>query len=134
MILQTLDKYRDLGLLFLRVGIGTAFVVHGAPKMFGGPERWAGLGSMVGLPFETVFGFLAALGEFGGGICLVLGLLFRPALMLLVGTMLGAVIFHLGKGDGFSGYAHALESAILFFSLLFIGPGKYSLDAKLKGK
>jgi putative oxidoreductase len=48
--------------------------------------------------------------------------------------MLGAVSFHLGKGDSFSGYAHALESAILFFSLLFIGPGKYSLDAKLKGK
>lgn len=39
MILRSLDKYRDVGLLILRVGIGLMFMIHGFPKLFGGPEK-----------------------------------------------------------------------------------------------
>jgi len=35
---------------------------------------------------------------------------------------------HLQKGDPFSGYSHALELAIVFLSLFFTGPGRYSVD------
>lgn len=44
MILTALNKYKDYGLLILRIGIGGMFIFHGAPKMFGGPERWEGIG------------------------------------------------------------------------------------------
>jgi hypothetical protein len=40
-----MDRYRDLGLLILRVGFGLAFVwYHGYPKLAGGPEMWARIG------------------------------------------------------------------------------------------
>ncbi|MDO7845684.1 DoxX family membrane protein [Hymenobacter sp. M29] len=88
----------------------------------------------VGLNFAPAFwGLLAALAEFGGGALLALGLLWRLAVPALLFTMLMATVMHLSGGDGFDGYAHALESALLFAGLLLVGPGRYSLDEKLFG-
>jgi putative oxidoreductase len=68
---------------------------------------------------------MAAVAEAGGGLCLALGILFRPALALLLSTMVVAVAFHLDRGDGFGKASHAIEAAILFGSLLWIGPGRH---------
>ncbi len=57
MCLKFLDKYTDEGLLFLRVGLGIMFVLHGWPKMFGGLKQWAGLGMAMG---NLGIGFAAA--------------------------------------------------------------------------
>jgi putative oxidoreductase len=136
MILTALSKYKDFGLLFLRIGIGGMFIFHGAPKMFGGPERWERLGASmanVGIEFAPVFwGFIASFSEFIGGICLLLGLFFRPVCILLAITMAIAASGHLSRGEGLRGAAHAIEDGIVFLSLIFIGPGKYSLDEWLK--
>ncbi len=136
MILTALSKYKDFGLLFLRIGIGSMFIFHGAPKMFGGPERWERLGASmanVGIEFAPVFwGFIASFSEFIGGICLILGLFFRPVCILLAITMAIAASGHLSRGEGLRGAAHAIEDGIVFLSLIFIGPGKYSLDEWLK--
>jgi len=138
MILQTLDQHRDRGLLILRIGIGTRFRCHGLPKLLGGPEVWTKLGgalSAVGVTFAPTFmGFLAAISEAGGGLLLALGLLTRPACFFLFSTMVVATTMHVTSGHPFVKYSHALEAAILFFSLLFIGPGKLSLDEKLSQK
>lgn len=135
MILTFLDKHRDTGLLILRIGLGCMFLFHGLPKLFGGPERWEGIGGAManlGITFLPAFwGFMAAISESLGGICLILGIFVRPACMLLTITMLIAAIFHLGRGDGLKGAAHAIEVGIVFLSLILIGPGKHSLDAKL---
>jgi len=135
MILHSLDKYRDMGFLVLRIGIGAMFICHGIPKLLGGPETWTKLGgalSSVGVSFAPTFmGFLAAISETGGGLLLALGLLTRPACFFLLSTMIVATAMHVNNGDPFVKYSHALEAAILFFSLLFIGPGKLSLDEKL---
>ncbi|MBC6699462.1 DoxX family protein [Hymenobacter puniceus] len=131
------NRYRthDLGLLLLRVGIGVMFTVHGYPKLIGGPEAWVKVGSVmkvVGIDFAPAFwGFMAAVAEAVGGQLLALGLFFRVACALLLGTMLMATVQHLSAGDGFSGYSHALESAILFLGLLLSGPGRLSLDQLL---
>ena len=125
-------KYKDLGLLILRVGIGLMFILHGWPKLIGGPEKWEQLGSsmeLLRINFVPVFwGFMAAFAEVVGGALIMFGFLFRIACALLVITMFVATIRHMVAGDGFGGYSHALEACILFLSLLFIGPGKYSLD------
>ncbi len=129
------DKYRDKGLLVLRVGIGIMFMCHGFPKLTAGPEVWTKLGgalSNIGINFAPSFwGFMAAISEFGGGLLLALGLFTRPACFFLLNTMIVAVIMHISNGDSFVKYSHALEAAILFFSILLIGPGKFSLDEKL---
>ncbi|MBI5025786.1 MAG: DoxX family protein [Nitrospirae bacterium] len=134
MILKALTKYTDIGLLILRVGIGIMFLYHGAPKLFGGPEKWEKLGmamKYVGIDFAPVFwGFMAAFSEFFGGICIILGLFFRPACILLTITMAVAAAMHLGKGEGLKVASHAIEDGIVFLSLIFIGPGKYSIDKR----
>ena len=61
---------------------------------------------------------------------LIAGAFFRVACILLVGTMAGALFYHLKSGDDFLKYSHALESLIVFAGLLFVGPGKYSVDRK----
>ena len=135
MILQKLDRHRDKGLLFLRIGIGIMFMCHGFPKLIAGPNTWTNIGgatNAIGVDFAPTFmGFMAAISEFGGGLLLVLGLLTRPACLFLFTTMVVATMMHIQKGDSFMKYSHALEAGILFLSLLFIGPGKISLDEKL---
>ncbi|MEE8328599.1 MAG: DoxX family protein [Thermodesulfovibrionia bacterium] len=136
MFFTYLSKYRDTGLLILRIGIGLMFMLHGAPKISGGPEKWEKLGmtmKYVGIEFLPVFwGFMSAVSEFIGGMFIILGLFFRPACMLLAFTMTVAAAMHLGKGDGLKGASHAIEAGVVFLSLILIGPGKYSIDEKLK--
>jgi putative oxidoreductase len=134
-MLYTPNKYIDHGLLLLRIGIGIFYIFHGYPKLFGGPERWELIGAAseaVGLGFLPVFwGFMAAVAETFGGIFILLGLFFRPAAALLFITMLVVTLFHIQSGDDFMTIAHAAKMAILFISLLIIGPGKYCLDIKI---
>ena len=138
MIFHNLDKHRDKGQLILRVGIGIMFMCHGLPKLTAGPAVWTKLGgalSAMGVNFAPgLMGFIAAISEFGGGLLLTLGLFTRPACFFMLSTMVVATVMHVKSGDPFGKYSHALEAAILFFSLLFIGPGKISLDEKLSKK
>lgn len=134
MVLAFLSKYRDFGLLILRVGMGGMFIWHGAPKLLGGPDKWEKIGtamSYVGITTTPVlWGLMASVSEFVGGICLILGFLFRPACILMTITMAVAASMHLGKGEGLQAASHAIEDGIVFMSLIIIGPGKYSLDKK----
>jgi putative oxidoreductase len=126
-----LDRYRDAGLLLLRIGFGLAFLVHGIPKIIGGPEKWAALGGAMATlgvtAAPTLWGLMAALSETVGGLLLMLGLFFRPACLSLAVTMAVALNMHVTKGDPFPVYSHALEDGIVFLSLMLIGPGKYAL-------
>ncbi len=138
MILRFLDKYRDIGLLILRVGIGIMFMIHGLPKLTGGPEKWIMLGGTMksfGIGFAPMaWGLMAAFSEFAGGLLLALGFFTRPACFALLATMTVAASMHISKGDPFVVYSHAMEAGILFLSLIFIGPGKYSLDDQIRCK
>lgn len=123
------ESMRDLGLLFLRIGMGVMYLYHGIPKLMGGTALWRKLGaavSYVGIDFAPVtFGLAAALSETAGALFLMLGLFFRPALFFLIVTMGVAASMHLGRGDGLQVASHAIENAIVFFSLILIGPGRY---------
>ncbi len=136
MILRFLDKYRDIGLLILRVSIGIMFMIHGMPKLIAGPEKWVMLGGTMkslGVGFAPMaWGFMAALSECAGGLLLALGFFTRPACFCLLSTMIVAASMHISKGDPFVAYSHAVEAGILFLSLIFIGPGKYSLDDQIR--
>ncbi len=124
-----LGRYRDFGLLVLRLGVGAMFLFHGWPKLMGGPVKWESLGTAMGYlgihVIPVFWGLMAALSEFFGGACLIFGVAFRPACLLLLGTMAVAATMHLQRGDGLQVASHAIELGFVFFGLLFVGPGRF---------
>lgn len=136
MMRDSLDKGKDIGLLILRLGLGAMFIYHGAPKLFGGIDSWGKIGAAMGnfgIHFLPQFwGFMSGVAEFGGGICLILGLIFRPAMVFLVINLVVAAASHFARGQGLGGASHAIEDAIMFLGLAFVGPGKFSLETWLK--
>jgi putative oxidoreductase len=130
----------DAGLLLLRVGVGSMFViVHGYPKVIGGVTLWGGLGGafnrLTGLSFVPVFwGFLAMLAEFGGGLCLIAGIFFRPACAAIFFTMLVAVISIVRGGYGFSAASQPFELGIVAAALCLTGPGRFTARQFLERK
>ena len=131
-IFSGISKYTNFGLLLMRIGVGTMMIVHGFPKLSGGPERWAKIGTAMEnlgvATYPTFWGLMAGIAEAFGGALLLLGLAFRPACLLLVFTMIVAATNHFSKGDSLGVASHAIELAFVFFGLFFIGPGKYSID------
>lgn len=131
-------RLRDVGLLVLRVGLGVMFLYHGWPKISGGPEKWAKIGmatANLGVTFAPAFwGLMAALSEFGGGVCLITGFRVRIAALFMASTMAVATTMHLTHGDGLSVASHAIEAGIVFVSLILMGAGRFSLDALLRRK
>jgi putative oxidoreductase len=126
----------EIGHAVLRWGIGFMFLLHGWPKLIGGPDRWAGIGKAMenfGITFAPAFwGFMAGATEFFGGLLLIVGIAVRPAGALLLFVMLVASIKHLSQGDGIMGASHAIEAGIVFLSLLISGDDQLSLIRRLK--
>lgn len=125
--------------LALRLSAGAIFVAHGAQKLFGsfgghglqGTAQWM---ASIGLEPGYLMALAAGSAEFFGGIALLIGLLTRPATLMLAITMLVAIIsVHLANGFFMSnnGYEFALALLGISVALVFNGGGKLSLDRKL---
>src|ERR1700729_1652390 len=102
MLLTSLTKFRDSGLLFLRVALGAFYIyAHGWHKLAGGVHAWREIGLAVryiGIHFAPVFwGLMAALSETLGCVLVILGFLFRPACIGLLITLLVASAMLLRK-------------------------------------
>src|ERR1700712_3184051 len=111
-VLSKLEKYRNHGLLIIRIGIGIMFIYYGYPKLLGGPDGWEQLGHSMGSLgihfFPTLWGFLSAVTETFGGILLMAGLFFRPVCILLLINMIVAIFFIFSKGESFFDASHAI--------------------------
>ena len=123
----------------LRVPVGIIFAAHGAQKLFGafggygleGTGQWM---ASIGLEPGYLMALLAGSAEFFGGIALLLGLLVRPASIVLAFTMLVAIFaVHFGNGLFMSnnGYEFALALLAASVSLAVSGAGRGSFDAVL---
>ncbi|MDO3625863.1 DoxX family protein [Mucilaginibacter sp. BT774] len=134
-LFSNLGNYKNFGLLIIRVGLGIMFIYHGFPKLQGGVKTWEMLGGatgVIGIHFwPVVWGLLSALTEAVGGFLLIIGLAFRPVCLLLLINLIVAALFSMrGPEGGLMNASHAIEDAIMFAGLLFVGPGKYSVDKK----
>jgi len=132
MLLTWLSQYRDIGLLFLRIGLGISMVFHGLPKLQGGLAAWEKLGhamANLGVNFFPAFwGFSSAMVETLGGVLIVLGFCFRPVTILLSFNFIVATLLLYKSNAAFENWSHPVELLVVFFSLIFIGAGKYSID------
>jgi putative oxidoreductase len=118
----------DLGLLFLRVIGGLALALgHGLGKL-PPSEGFTGRVGDMGFPAPELFAWLATTAEFGGGLLLALGLLTRPAALLVCGQMVVvALLAH--AGDPFGDREKAVLIGAIALMCLLAGSGRYSLDA-----
>ncbi|WP_227370450.1 DoxX family protein [Halomonas sp. M20] len=142
LINRVLSTHESFAPLALRVPAGIIFMAHGAQKLFGwfggnGLEATAqGMASM-GLEPGYLMALLAGGGEFFGGLALLLGLLVRPAGVVLSIAMLVAIFaVHIGNGLFMSnnGYEFALALLAISVSLVISGAGKVSIDRSLASK
>jgi putative oxidoreductase len=129
--LQFLGKYRETGLLLIRVSVGLIFIILLGPVLWN-PGSWDRIGSaMRHLDFHSHFklwGIVGALVGCIGGVLMVLGLFFRVGVLFaLIVTLVHLIALWSARG-GLYGRLPALEMSILLLSLLFVGPGKYSVD------
>ena len=131
-ILGKLGRYSDVGLLLMRAGLGVMMMTHGYPKIAGGAEAWAKVGQAMGNlgvhSYYTFWGAMAAGTECIGGLLIVLGLFFRPVSILMMFTMFVASMHHIKAGDSLGDASHAIELCFVFLGLIFVGPGRYSVD------
>ena len=126
----------------LRIPIGITFIAHGAQKLFGafggygleGTGQWM---ASIGLEPGYFMALMAGSAEFFGGLFILLGLLTRPAALVIAVTMLVA-IFSVHFANGLfmanNGYEFGLALLAAAVSLVFSGAGKLALDSLIAKK
>lgn len=146
---------RDLGLLVLRLGAGGILMVHGYPKLFGGPEKeispaatsflgpdypetvkkggpeaFANALRSMHVPEPEIAALASGLAEFGGGLALALGVLTGPAGVAAAANMAVASYKVHGKQGLASqgGYEFSALLGLCALALAMTGPGAISVD------
>jgi putative oxidoreductase len=117
----------SLGLLVLRVLAGSGLALaHGYGKL-PPSDRFVGRIAGFGLPLAETFAWGVGLVEFVGGLLIVVGLLTRPAALMIVFVMIG--VFFLAHGGDFAEGEKAFVYAAAMLALALSGAGQFSLDA-----
>jgi putative oxidoreductase len=125
----------DVSLLLVRVVVGIIFAAHGAQKLFGafGGPGLAAMAKMMG-----PLGYPVTIGEFFGGLGLVVGFLTRFSAASLIVIMLGAIGMVHGKNGFFlgtgpestlatAGFEYCLALIGLLLPILIAGPGRIAI-------
>lgn len=124
-------SHEDFGRLLLRLMVGGLMLFHGLHKLIGGIDGIAGMLAAKGLPGFIAYGVL--IGEVLCPILLILGVLTRPAALVLAFTMIVAwLLVGVGKTGSLDATgAWAIESMVYYFIaalvIAFIGAGRYSV-------
>src|SRR5438067_7350625 len=126
----------SIGLLVLRVLVGTLFAAHGAQKLFGwfggyGIKGTGGFFESLGFRPGPLMALVAGASELGGGLFLAAGLLTPLAAAAIIGVMVNAIFSAKLKAGLFGGYELDVLYAAAAASLAFTGGGLYSLDHAL---
>jgi len=149
------QRMTSLGLFVLRLVVGGLFAVHGYPKLFGSEGKGAALpestkqtmgeafvGSMdgggianlsgmlqsLGVPNASKMAWVLALGEFVGGIALILGWKTRPVALGLAFSQVVAIDKVHARQGLVGGYEFNATLIGATAALALTGPGKIAVD------
>ena len=124
---------KSLGLLILRLSIGTMLIHHGYEKTADINNFADAFVRPIGIPFPILSSYIAAYSEIYGSWLVIVGLFTRFAALSIVGTI-GVAIYHAIVTAGFNIYL--LELLILYMGgslcILLLGSGDFALDRFLK--
>ena len=124
---------RNVGLLILRIAIGTMLIHHGYEKTADINNFADAFVRPIGIPFPIIASYIAAYSEIYGSWLVIAGLFTRFAALSIVGTI-GVAIYHAIVTAGFNIYL--LERLILSMGgalcILLIGGGDFAIDRLLK--
>ena len=124
-------SHDDVGKLLLRLAVGGLMLFHGLHKLFAGVDGISGMLVAKGLPGFIAYGVLV--GEVVAPCLLILGILTRPAALVLAFTMIVAwLMVGLGETAALEKTgAWAIESLVYFFvgalAVAFLGAGRYAI-------
>jgi putative oxidoreductase len=125
-----LSKYREAGLLLLRVTLGCFLIYFSWSSLTGGAGAWAQFAGplrRLGLHSHLQWwGLACAIAQTLGGALVIFGFFFRVGLILILLRFI-PYVFALWKIRPLIAYAE-LELCLILVSLLLIGPGKLSAD------
>ena len=128
----------DLGKLILRITLAVLILLHGIAKLQNGIDFISGMVTNAGMP--AIFAYGVYIGEVLAPILLLVGLFTRPAALIIAINMVVAIMLvhmaELWMLTKTGGWALELQGMFLFaaVTIALIGPGRYSLDAKLRRK
>lgn len=116
----------SLGLLILRLSVGSLMLTHGLPKLLNFGDMLTKFADPIGLgvPLSLT---LAIGAEVGCSILLILGLATRLAAFPLMFTM-GVAFFLVHGADPLGDKELPLLYLLSYLSLIFTGPGRFALD------
>lgn len=118
-------KNPDLGILLVRIALGVGFMAHGISK-FQNLEGTMKFFSSQGIP--SAMAYLVAAVETLGGLAMILGYCTQVAGILLAVVMLVAVVaVKADKSLAIMNIELELTYLLASLSIVFAGPGKYSL-------
>ena len=124
---------RSLGLLILRLAVGTMLIHHGFEKLDNIDNFADAFVRPLHLPYPIFLSYVAAFSEIGGSWLLITGVGVRLGALAIAGTM-SVAIYHALSINGFNIYL--LELLVLYMGgalcLITNGGGKFSVDHLIK--
>lgn len=126
------DKLVSLWLVVVRIGVGMLMLTHGFPKFVRLLEGNLNFGDPIGLGSTPSF-LLVVFSEVFCSLLLILGLGTRLATIpLIISSFVAAFVAH--ADDPFGKKEMLILYILVYFTLLVMGSGKYSLDALINPK
>ncbi|EML4683258.1 DoxX family protein [Citrobacter amalonaticus] len=123
--------HEDFGKFLLRLAVGGLMLFHGLHKLFAGIDGISGMLIAKGLPGFIAYGVLV--GEVIAPCLIILGILTRPAALVLAFTMIVAWLM-VGMNETWAldkTGAWAIERLVYFFigalAVAFLGAGRFSV-------
>ncbi len=130
-LLPFIDKYKEYGVIFIRLIIGFHLVYGTQDNVFSYArmEEFAAFLSTRGVPFPLFSAFLSAYAQFICGIMIVVGAATRFAAAIMIVNFIAALIIaHIGDA-----YPNSFPALMMLAAACFLfvhGAGKLSVDSR----